>query len=85
MQPINPVVHKLAHKFMQRAASQGFRGKQRSALALEFFLGAQIAVHAMEGEEGQNVKAIAFAAYLIAVRGYVYLRELTRDHPLPPS
>lgn len=70
-------VNKLVLAFTSRAKAQDYKGKTRDKMALEFFLGAQVASFICEGES-ENTKSIAALAFMISIRGYSAL-DLFRE------
>lgn len=66
---------KLAIAFIERAKELGLKGKKRDELALEFIMGAAMALQNLE----QPIDLTKFA-WLVSIRGYSAIEDAAKDY-----
>lgn len=76
--PVPDYLKHLSEVFVERTENLGFRGKNRDALALEFFLGAAALAEALGREDVQN-HLLKIAAFLIATRGFSEVKRIALE------
>jgi hypothetical protein len=71
------IVKKLAGQFVERSEALFYKGKRRDDAAVEFFLGAYVALNVTGNSELANKVGLTTAA-LIAPRGYTAVEQLAK-------
>jgi hypothetical protein len=76
--PGRALARKLAKQFIERAEALNYKGKRRDNAALDFWCGA--ATLAQQEERNDVAEYLGrLAVLLIAVRGYIAIRDLAKD------
>lgn len=81
--PVNNTLSRLAHDFVSRSSAQGWKGKKRDAMCLEYFCGASQALSNAKHADADCVLRVT--AILITTRGYSEVEALCRRPVAEPG